>query len=283
MFSEVVVWARHSWSRVLEYRRQRSVEIEARGGGEGEHHFHHDGNLLDAVDNIHHDILIECPVSHHICRAVLDRLVNDMLQHGARPRAQVVFEKSKRLIKEFEKIYAVSAAEIGRSRASELIVSPASLGGAHPASRQPAHGPSEPSLDSEDGSTTERTQPTGNHLPPGDKISSTNHGNDEGRGTGSTGSPQTSGQDRSVLTDPQQFPSTAFNPRGTSEQQPIQRRQEEPVRPSLSIEAGHQWKTDKKNGLTYALPGEENLTALNARDHVSYVLLPARMSLIDGL
>lgn len=53
-------------------------------------------------------------------------------------------------------------------------------------------------------------------------------------------------------------------------QQYVQQRQDEPVRPTLSIDEGHAWKDKKKRSAV--LPGGEIWTSLDSRDHVSHII-----------
>ena len=58
----------------------------------------------------------------------------------------------------------------------------------------------------------------------------------------------------------------------------MQSAQEEPERPNLSIDQGHEWKRKKKAGEFASLHGEENLTSLDQRDHVSYEVLRLKLT-----
>lgn len=274
VFSEVSVWARHGWKRVVEYRRQRKVEIENRGGGKGEHIFHWDGNLLDAVNNIHHVILMNATAKDHITRSVLDCLVNDMLQHGARPTAKFVFEKSKRLIKKYEKDFEVSVVGLVGNTNGDMNDldevrtrnrSPRQVPHDYNHSRQEREPPLEEPLPPDDDSTpsspSSRSQPSP-HRHHHKSTSQTSQPRSIGAiGSGSPVSPN-----------PPPPPSTAANIHDNSSQQHIQQHQEEPVRPTLSIDEGHIWKEKKKNLGNAVLPGDENLTSCNRRDHVSHIL-----------
>ena len=280
VFSEVSVWAHHGWKRVVEYRRQRSVEIEDKGGDEGEQTFHFDGKLLDAVDSIHQDIIGKNSTRDHVTRSVLDRLVVDMLQHGSRPTAKFIFEKSKRLITEVEKRFGVSVAGLVGNTNGELINS----NGATIRTRTPLQvpnenyrsraererllrGPSPPDDDSPPLSPSLRQQSS----PYRDHHKSTSQSSTS-RSIDAIESSQNGGQGAHVVSHPPTPPSIAANTHDNSPQQHVLERQEEPVRPTLSIDQGHEWKKKKKNGEMAILPGVENLTSLNQRDHVCNVL-----------
>lgn len=280
VFSEVSVWAHHGWKRVVEYRRQRSVEIEDKGGDEGERTFHFDGNLLDAVDGVHQDILGKFFTKDHVTRSVLDRLVVDMLQHETRPTAKLIFEKSKRIIKDAEKRFGVSVAGLVGNTNGELINSneatirtrsPPKVPNEHHRSRAEREwslrGPPPPNDDSPPLSPSSRQQssPYRNHHKSTSQSS-------KPRSIDAIESSQNGGQGAYVVSQPSTPPSTAANTHENSPQQHVLERQEEPVRPALSIDQGHEWKKKKKKGGLAILPGEENLTSVNQRDHVCNVL-----------
>ncbi len=280
MFSEVSVWAHHGWKKVVEYRRQRSVEIEDKGGDEGEQTFHFDGKILDAVDSIHQDIMGKHFTRNHVTRSVLDRLVVDMLQHESRPTAKFIFQKSKRIIKEAEKRFDVSVDGLVGNTNGELINS----NGATTRTRSPLQVPNENHR-----SRAERGWPLRGPSPPDDDSPPLSPSSrqqsplyrDHHKSRSQSSKPrsidvmessQNGGQGAYVVSHPPTPPSTAANTHDNSPQQHVLERQEEPVRPALSIDQGHEWKKKKKNGELAILPGVENLTSLNQRDHVCNVL-----------
>ena len=330
VFSETSVWAHYGWKRVAEYRRRRSQEIEDSGGGEGEHIFHFDGKLLDAVHDVHRDILSKIQVSDRVTRSILHGLVDDMLQHGSRPAAKQCYEKSKRLIKEAETTFGVSVDEfVGNTNYEGTKGSPY-IPGKHRRSRvdqqlplreplPPHNDPAQSSSSSASQSSTHRhhhkstsqgsRHVPGNHhrsradreIPPGEPLppdsdsaqSSSSSASQSPtprhhhkstsqssrpRSVGPTESSQSGGQVLNV----EPFPITASkatNVQDTSPQQPIHPPPEEPVRPTLSIAEGEEWKRKKKAGEFVSLHGEENLTYLDQRDHVSHEVL--RLKLTD--
>ena len=281
VFSEVAVWAHHGWKRVVEYRRRRSEEIEAKGGGPGEYTFHWDGSLLDAVNDIHQDMLRKTAVKHLLTRSVLDRLVDEMLQHESRPYAKNVFDRSKRLVKDCETRLGVSANELGRSANGDLVGSNDRIRTRSspqvPNEHYRSHAEENPSLE-------EPVPPDDSSSPPPPSSSSSSSRSSPQRHHQKSASQsnkrfssraeevsQTGGQISTVMPDPPHPPTTAKTHANFS-QQHAQQPQEEPVRPTLSIDEGHAWKEKKKNGGVAVLPGGENLTSLDRRDHVSLVL-----------
>ena len=281
VFSEVAVWAHHGWKRVEEYRRRRSSEAQSKGCGPGEHIFHWDGKLLDAVYDIHKDMLEKNAVKDRPTRSVLDSLVVDMLQHGSRPYAKLVYEKSKRLIKDCERNFGVSVNELGggangdsmdsgearnRTRSSPQIPNEhyrshaerqLSLEEPVPPDDSSSPPPSSPS-------SSLRSSPRGHHQ----KSASQSNKRYSDRATATS---QPAGQASTVTPDPP-HPSTTAKTHGNSSGQHVPQPQEGPKRPTLSIDDGHAWKERKKNGGVAVLPGWENLTSLYGRDHVSLVL-----------
>ena len=284
VYSEVAVWAHHGGKRVLEYRRQRSDEIEAKGGGQGEHVFHWDGSLLAAVNIIHQDMLGKTAVKDLLTRSVLDRLVDEMLQHGSRPYAKNVYEKSKRLVQDNEKRLGVSVNELGRSANGDSMDSDEARTRTRSSLQVPnghyrSHAERNPSLEEPfppgDSSTptpsspsspssSSRSSPQRHHQ----KSASQSNKRFSNRAEGIS---QPDGQTSTVTPDPPPS-STIAKTHGNPSQQHVQQPQEGPVRPTLSIDEGHAWKKKKKNEEVVVLPGGENLTSLDRRDHVSLVL-----------
>lgn len=274
VFSEASVWAHHGWKRVFEYRRQRSVEIEDKGGDEGEETFHFDGSILDAVDNIHQDMLGKHRANDHITRSVLHDLVIDMLQHDARPSARFVFEKSKRLIKVAERKFGVSVAGHVGDTNGELVRFNEATNKTRSPPQAPYHyrpraetdlplgEPPPPDDDYAPSSSSSRSQSSPCRHHHKSKSQSSKLGSN-----GVLESSQSGGQGPHVVPDPAP-PSSAVNSHESPQQQHIQQRQEEPVRPTLTIDEGHDWKKKKKNGEFVVLPGAENLTSMDQRDHI---------------
>ena len=322
VFSETSVWAHYGWKRVAEYRRRRSQEIVNKGGDEGEHVFHFEGNLLDAVYDIHRDILRNSQVSDRITQSILRSLVDDMLQHGSRPAAKQCYEKSKRLIREAGTTFGVSMdGLVGISNYERTKGSPHILG-KHRRSRadqeMPLREPLPPHSDSAQSSSSsaspssthrhhhkstsqgsrhvpgshrrsraDKEKPLGEPSPPdSDSAQSSSPSTSQSsthrhhhksisqssrpRSNGPTESSQSGGHVLNVEPTPI-TPSKATNVQEISPQQPVQPPPEEPVRPTLSIAEGHEWKRKRKIGQRVTLPGEENLTFLDLRDHVSHV------------
>ena len=285
VFSEVAVWAHYGWKRVDEYRRQRSAEIEAKGDAVGEHSFHFDGDLLDAVNNIHQDMLEKTTVNHMITRLVLDHLVLNLLQHESRPYAKLVFEGSKRLVKECEKRLGISVTELGRSANGELMGSDE----ARTRTRGSQQVPHEHRRSAGRNSPLEEPPPDDGSTPPSSSSSSQSSPHrhhhksasqsSKRRNIRAIESSQSNGQASLVVPNPPPPPPIAANSHGSPPQQHVLEPQEGPVRPTLSIDQGHAWKEEKKNGGNAILRGGENLTSLDKRDHVSHV--PSKLNLAN--
>ena len=318
VFSETSVWAHYGWKRVAEYRRRRSREIADKGGDEGEHIFHFEGNLLDAVNDIHRDILRNIQVSDRVTQSILHGLVDDMLQHGSRPAAKQCYEKSKRLIKEAGTTFEVSVDELVGNTNYEGTKGSPRVPGKHRRSRadqEPPPGePLLPHSDSAQTSSSSASQASthkhhhksasqgsrhvpGNHrrsradkeMPPGEPLPpDSDSAQSSSPSTSQSPTPRHHHKSTSQISRPRSIDRTessqpepiAITPKvqATSPQQPIQPPQEEPVRPSLTIDQGHEWKRKKKAGEFVSLHGEENLTSLDQRDHVSYDLLRLKLT-----
>ena len=281
VLSEVAIWAHYGWRRVEEYRRRRSSEVQIRGGVSGEHHFHWGDGLLDAVSDTHEDILGKNVVKDISTRSVLGGLVVEMLQHGSRPDARLVFEKSIRLVKECEKRLGVSVDELGGSLKGESVnsneartrtTSSPQVPNEHHRSRAERGSSLEEPVPPDDSSTlkpsslssSSRSSPQ-RHYQKSASQSDKRFSNRVERIS------QPSGQILTVTSDLLPPSGTVKTHEGSS-QQHIQQRQEGPVRPTLSIDEGHTWKDRKKTGGVAVLRGGENLTSLDRRDHVSLVL-----------
>ena len=277
VFSETSVWAHYGWRRVAEYRRRRSQEIQDKGGDKGEHIFHFEGNLLDAVNDIHRDILRNIQVSDRVTQSILHGLVDDMLQHGSRPAAKQCYEKSKRLIREAESTFGVSVDGLVGNTNYEGTKGSPHVPGKHRHSRadkeMPLGEPPPPDSDSAQSSSSSTSQSsTRRH------HHKTTSQSSRPRGIVPIESSQSGGQVLNVEPSPITPPSTATKVQETSPQQPMQSPQEEPERPKLSIDQGHEWKRKKKAGEFAPLNGEENLTSLDQRDHVSYEALRLKLT-----
>ena len=256
------------------------MEIADRGGSEGEHAFHYDGDILTAVYNIHQDLVTNATAKDHITRSVLDRLVTDMLQHKARPDAKFVFEKSKRLIGECAKKFEVTKVELwgntngelgGFSEARTATRISRSVKPEHyssPSEREvPLEEPLPPNNSSTPSSSSSKSQ-SSRHKPHNKSISQSSIA----RSVGAIENSQPTGQGSPVIPNPPAPSSTAANTNESSSQQRVRQLQEEPIRPTLSVDEGHAWKEKSKNGGIAVLPGGENLTFLYQRDHVSHIL-----------
>ena len=251
-----------------EYRRQRSLEIEDKGGDTGEEMFHCDGKLLDTVDNIHKDITGQNRIRSHITRSVLERLVGDMLQPEIRLPAKNVFDKSKRLIREFEKKYEICVdGTVGNTNGE--VVSKAKHRTRKPHQQLP------PDADLTSSSSSSRSP-----SPPHKHYHKSTSSRSNRRSTGASGKPQSGGRDLPGVSDPLRPPSTTASTHVNSLPQQAQSKQQALAPPTLSITEGHEWKRKQKNKENALLPGRENLTSLNERDHVSNNI-PFRLTLAN--
>lgn len=255
---------------MCEYRRQRSLEIEDKGGGKGEEMFHCDGERLDTVGTIHQDINTtgQRRTSSHITRSVLERLVIDMLRPPEiRLPAKNVFDRSKALIKESEKKYEISV-DGPVANTNGRVVSQAK-----PRTRKPPQLP--PDADSTSSSSSSRSP-----SPPRRHHHNSTSPRSERRNTGASGIPQSGGRDLSGVSDAMRPSSNTANSHANSLPQQAQSNQQALAPPTLSIAEGHEWKRKHKNKEHALLPGRENLTSLNERDHVSTNVL-SRLSLTN--
>ena len=277
IFSEVSVWLHDGWKRVVQYRRQRSEEVERKGGDSGEYIFHHDDSLLESVRNIHSDMMNKDESMHKVTRQILDHVVDEMLQQGSRPDAKLVFKKTKRQIKRTRDQFEVPEPKPLRNIEDDSIESHRSTAQVHPMHVHP-HSQSYPG-------TRPGTRLTGNQpLPPDDHVSvssgssksvasqghhleSKDQSNKKHRND-ATENPQSVGTGSHAVLDSRFNPSKAANTHGNFEQQEGQKHQKEPERPTLSIREGHAWKDKKKKHESPALHGSENLTSLDRRNHV---------------
>ena len=273
VFSEVSVWAHHGWKRVDEYRLRRSSEIEAKGGEPGEYVFHFGGNLLDAVNNIHQDMKGKTEVKDLMTRWVVDRLVVDLLQHEARPDALFVFSKSKRLVKECANTFGAPVPDPGGVSNSELVDSnetrtrngsPKNDPRDHHRSHSGRDPPDDDFIPSSSSSGSQSSSHRQHHK-------SASHSSKH-PSNGAVDTPQPGGKDPNRVPNSTSSPPIAPNTGQISPQHPIQER------PTLTIDKGHAWKQAKKDGSLVVLPGSENLTSLDERDHVSQILFTMKLA-----
>ena len=280
VFSEVAVWAHYGWKRVLEYRRQRSDEIEAKGGGEGEYNFHLDGSLLDAVNIIHQDMLGKTAVKDLLTRLVLDGPVDDMLQHKSRPYAENVFDRLKRLVNKCEKNFGVSVNKLGQSVNGESVNSDearvrtrnSQVPNAHHRSHAERESSLEEPVPPDDSSTPTPSSPSSSLRSSAQRHHQKSASQSNKRLSNRAKEISQPAAQNSIVPPDPPHPSTIAQTHGNSSQQQVQQPQEGPERPTLSIDGGHKWKERKKNEGDAVLLGDENLTSLDRRDHVSLVL-----------
>lgn len=284
VFSEAAVWVHDGWSRVKEYRRQRSLEIEreTKGGTKGEQIFHWDNRILDTVQKAHQNMLGKTSTSHWVVRELVGQVIHDMLQYGPRPHADFVFNKAKRIINEradhfqfclVRPNWSIDADNAGAAELKNSTMDPPQL--------PPDITPDSSIWSGERGrSTLANTRTTlsdavvSSDDPPLSPTSSMQSvGNYASARLSRENNPMgatipTSTQPR--LTTPAHDPSSNATASGYAHGRVQQRSyREQSGRPSLSIEEGQSWKERKKRGEHLELPGSENLASLNERDHVS--------------
>lgn len=267
------------------------MEIETKDGDKGEETFHFDGSLLDTVENIHQEMLDNCPVKDNLTRSVLDRLVVDMLQHQSRPHAKFVFERSKRLIKDAEKTYGVSVVGLVGNANGELIDSnearigtrsPRQVSGEYHHSRAEKQLPPEQPLPPDEDSTLSPVSSRSQSFPQRHHHKSSSQTSNP-RNNGAIETLHSGGQGSHVVLNPPPSPSAAANTYVSSPQQHLQQRSEKPMRPTLSIDEGQAWKEKRKRREFFELRGDENLTYLDQREHVSLVFCRLRSPLTNDL
>lgn len=273
---------------MVEYRRQRSEEVERKGGGSGEYIFHHDGSLLESVRNIHHNMLDKTDSIHKVTRQILDRIVEMILEHESRPQAKLVFELTKRHIKQIRDKFEVpepkplrniedDSVEIheaeNRTRNATQVhhmhvnSRSKSYPGTRPGSRLTPSQPLPPDDDVSVSSRSSRSVESQGHHSGSNEQSNKKYRND------ATEHPQSVGEGSHAVLDSRFSSSKAANAHDNSVQQG-QKHQEEPERPTLSIREVQAWKNRKKNGESPDLPGSENLTSLDRRNHVRHMSFP---------
>ena len=100
VYSEVATWVDQGWNKVVEYRRRRSEEMKIKKGMK-EDCFHDGLAILDAVRQIHFDIVQNRRMNDFVTPEVVNRLVGEMLLvRASRPDARYLYDKSKRIIDE---------------------------------------------------------------------------------------------------------------------------------------------------------------------------------------
>lgn len=114
VFSEVAVWSRFGWHRVLEYRRRRRAEVKRRLDIDGEDLFHDGRDVLQAVQDMHEDITDRPRTFDNVTVEIVRLLDYDLLLNETEPRysAKQVFHKSRRIIKATRKNSGIPAAAV---------------------------------------------------------------------------------------------------------------------------------------------------------------------------
>ena len=276
MFSEAAVWAHDGWSRVKEYRRQRSLEIETRAAIKGEQIFHWDNSILNTVQEAHQNILSRTSVSHRVVREIMEHLIHDMLKHEGRPDANHAFNKATRIIEQRADYFqlprsswSVAADDAGAAEHGSSTTDPPQL--------PPDITPDSSICSSGRGRSTPwnaRTASTDAVVSGDDySLSPTSSiqiiGNDGSLLWNRANNPMGAGIHTSTQFRPTYVPFSTFpEPAYAGVSAQPRSRREPALRPSLSIAEAHSWKEGKKRGEHLELPGSENLASLNERDHV---------------
>lgn len=270
VLSEASVWARYGWKRVKEYRRQRCCEIEdeSEGKTKGEQIFHWEGKLLDTVKKVHKEILGEKTVSHWITRILVERIIDQLLQHGTRPGAKLVFEQTRRLIEQRAEHMEISLVKLRGCTIYELT----NPNNVEHETRSPPQAPPELTLSSLALSTDTQTYNKGSvrrqsvaSIPdtlPSPSLNSQlpSHRDISGKRISQGVESSSAGATKTALTDKQRSHAAPDSSPTAPDAE----------RPTLSVDEGHKWKQSKKLGGNPSLPGSEMLTPLNTRDHVSH-------------
>lgn len=105
VFSEVAVWVTEGWKKLQEYRRRRKMEVITKDG-KYEDRFHCDWKVLDAVKQVHKEIVENSRGNDHVTPAVVTRLIDNMIlvNHRHRGSAQSLQGLSARIHGEGESI-----------------------------------------------------------------------------------------------------------------------------------------------------------------------------------
>ena len=98
VYSEVATWVDQGWNKVVEYRRRRAEEMKQKKGRKQDS-FHDGHSILDAVRQIHHDIVHNRRMNDYVTPEVVTQLINEMLLvKASRPDAKYLYDKSKRIL-----------------------------------------------------------------------------------------------------------------------------------------------------------------------------------------
>ena len=130
VYSEVATWVDQGWNKVAEYRRRRSEEMKEKTN-RSEDSFHDGLAVLEAVVQIHHDIVQNHRRNDFITPNVVNGLVKEMLLvRTTRPDARYLFDKSKRILDDAQmKLETTLSYPISPVTARRLPVEPVSLAG----------------------------------------------------------------------------------------------------------------------------------------------------------
>ena len=232
--------------------------------------FHCDGNCLDTIENTHQEIMGDPRSSSYITRLLLEQLVSNMLKTEPRLPAKNVVDVSRRLIKRVEKQFGVSVYGPVDNTNGEIVTSseikPRIM-------RRPPQLPPDDDL-------TPSSSPSRSQSPPHKSHNNSTSRSSKRQSNSTTAIPRSGGRDPHGVPDSSRPPSNTASANLNSLPQQEQQNQQALARPTLSIDEGHDWKRKHKNKESAPLPGRENLTSLNERDHVSANVLSS-LSLAD--
>lgn len=250
VFSEASVWVHAGPERLKEYQRKRRLEITHRTKGD---------KLLDAVEYAHRDIVETQIDGCWIVTEMLEQVVQLMLQHEprARPRAAFVYNKAKRIIKgEASHVHFRLFRPTGTVDVEHVGPVDVSIRTMEPPQAPPEVTPDTPIRS---GDRHVSLYPSRKSLLPSSLTA-----NDDPPLCAGTSLPRDLIQSMGSRELGGSEPKSSLM--GATESTALDRR------PRLSLEEGLEWKAMKKRGKQSPLPGSENLTSLNQRDHVGCAL-----------
>lgn len=119
IYSEAAVWIADGYNGVVEYRRQRMVEIDKMPGFKGGDCFHDGERVLKAVLETHKDIGLRLRRSDYITKDVLDSMVEEMLWEEDRPGAKALLRRAEGILSRArQKLSSSSTADASSTRPS---------------------------------------------------------------------------------------------------------------------------------------------------------------------
>lgn len=110
LYSEAAMWIADGYKGLLDYRRQRGAETE-RILFDGGNCFHDGKRVLEAVLEVHREIVDRLRRNDHVTKDVIDSMVDEMLWEEDRPSAKALARKAEMILQRARQKLSSSSGE----------------------------------------------------------------------------------------------------------------------------------------------------------------------------